>query len=433
MRYICRDFGDASFVYEPRTGNCLFLDGPLASQALRLLENDGAPLPATYLEQFEPADHSRVLADWDDVRLATAQFLRHSATTQVPSDSLHQTALAELGEYAIRRWQVINVSIELTSRCNLRCRGCYLDSFKSTGLSRTHLQEVAAELAAVGAVFVLFTGGEVLLRRDAVDVMTDFAERGFVLELKTNGTLLRDDFVQQLAGLPILDVQVSVYELKAGWSEWARANYDTERIEAGVARMLELSIPVTLSVLVGRHNVMNLERIHERLSATGAKVFYSPYITPNRAGAGEEVGFRLSASEMEQHLRPFLERIGAMPALKRYRNCADDISSVCYAGRDQIAIGADGSVFPCLDLRLPLGNLNKETLTPILARRRDALRRFTLSEMPACASCNLRDYCDSCIGVSLVENGDYRNPSSHKCDITRFYGRRKETSCHPNS
>lgn len=432
MRYISRDYGDASFIYEPRSGSSVFLDGSLASPALLLLTDANAALPFNYLQQVGPSDRPGILADWADVRRSISDFVQNAASARPTGDSGDRSALEELSLYAVKRWQVVNVAIELTSRCNLRCRGCYQDSFKLAGLSRARLQKIGDELAGAGAIFALFTGGETLLRGDAIDVMTDFADRGFVLELKTNGTLLRDDFVRRLAELPILDVQVSVYDLDDGWSDWARANYDLKRIEGGVARMLELAVPVTLSVLVGRHNVMNLKRIHQRLTATGAKVFYSPYITPNRGGAAEEISFRLSASELELHLRPFLQSINAMPALKQYRNCANDCS-VCYAGRDQIAIAADGRVYPCLDLRIPLGNLSAEDLAPILARRRDKLAAFTLLEMPACMSCTLRDFCDSCIGISLIENGDYRTPSPHKCDVTHFYGRGREKSCNRSS
>jgi radical SAM protein with 4Fe4S-binding SPASM domain len=78
-------------------------------------------------------------------------------------------------------------------------------------------------------------------------------------------------------------------------------------------------------------------------------------------------------------------------------------------------------VYPCLDLRVPLGDLKFEDIETILSRRKQVLEAFRFREMSICKACEIVDFCDSCIGVALVENEDYRIPSLHKCDISHFY------------
>ena len=254
--------------------------------------------------------------------------------------------------------------------------------------------------------------------------MADFAERGFFLEVKTNGSLLNDNIIEDLRSLPLLDVQVSMYETDEGWSNNTNSVYPTRQIERAVTKMVDCGLPVTVSVLVGKHNIAHIHAIHKQLSVLGANVYYSPYLTPSRLGPGEELSFRLSRDEMERKFRPFLDEIGEVSHQRRYRDCASS-DVVCYAGRDQIAIDPNGVVYPCLDLRIPLGFLKTGSLVEALGHRKTVMEKFSLTEILRCRHCSVRDFCDSCIGVAMIENGDYRKPSHHKCDIIHFYARRE--------
>jgi radical SAM protein with 4Fe4S-binding SPASM domain len=294
-----------------------------------------------------------------------------------------------------------------------------LDNFQEKGLSRERIQKLGQELKLAGVVFVLLTGGELFLRRDAISVMEDLEEIGFILELKTNGTVLTPNTVERLSRLHPYDIQVSVYETRTGYSELTGSVYRFDRLKESVRQMLRSGLPITLSILVGKHNIDRIDEVLDFLTKFGAPIFYSPYITPNRGGPGKEVLFRLSYRDMEEKFKPFLDRIGGFPAQKKYRDCRN--RTACFAGRDQIAIDPRGVVYPCLDLRVPLGDTSSESLAEILRRRRQVLAQFSLREMQQCMSCRNRNYCDSCIGLALVESGDYRIPSRHKCDVVHFY------------
>ena len=86
-----------------------------------------------------------------------------------------------------------------------------------------------------------------------------------------------------------------------------------------------------------------------------------------------------------------------------------------------MAITPTGEVFPCLDLLVSLGNIKKEPLQSIVSKRKDFLMGFDPKKILKCVSCSIRDYCDSCIGAAILENGDYRVPFSHKCDVSHLY------------
>jgi len=424
-RIVVREYEGASFLNNLASQRSVFFEGPVACLAARFLSDTKYIVPESFLTQFPLEHRTCVLNDCADVREAALALLNEEKFLSTEPPLSMGSALKDLSAYAIRNWQVVNVNLELTYRCNQRCRPCYLEDFRQKGMSRARIASIAQELKQAGALFILLTGGEIFLRPDTMEIMEDLEGVGFILEVKTNGTLLHPGLIERMARLHLFDVQVSIYEIEPGYSEFTRTVYPIDIIERNVRFMLELGLPITLSVLVGKHNIDSIRRIHERLSSTGAEIFYSPYLTPNRGGAGQEISYRLSRAEMEEKFKPFLEEIDAFPTQDRYRNCATD-STVCFAGRDQIAIDPTGKVYPCLDLRFQLGDLARESLGEILARRQSILESFTLDEMPQCGTCGDREFCDSCIGLALIENGNYRIPSQHKCDVTQFYahGRR---------
>ena len=417
---VTRDFQDASFITNKTTKKSAFFEGPLASQAVRLADNWSYQLPCDFLDRFRLEDRGEILKDFAEIRKAVLSLSKMLGDKSENGNTPAQkTAPEELSAYAIRKWQLINANLELTYLCNQRCRWCYLDNFQERGLSRERVQELAQELKSAGTILILLTGGEIFMRKDAISIMEDLEEIGFVLELKTNGIILSPNKIEKLAHLRPYDIQVSVYETRTGYSELTNSVYQFDRLKENIRQMLQQGLPVTLSVLVGKHNIDRIDETHDILTKTGAPIFYSPYITPNRGGPKEEILLRLSRRELEEKFKPFLTRIDGFPVQKKYRDCRNRIA--CFAGRDQIAIDPWRVVYPCLDLRVPLGDTSSESLIEILSRRKKLLTQFSLREMQQCMSCRDRNYCDSCIGLALVENGKYQTPSRHKCDIVHFY------------
>ena len=122
-----------------------------------------------------------------------------------------RTSAFELLHEAQRRARFpLSAMIELTRRCNLRCAHCYLDLDGNPGLSADELHRVLDELAAAGTLFLTLTGGEICLREDWLDLAGYARSRGFVIRLKTNGTLLTKELVAEISELPVLGVDVSL-------------------------------------------------------------------------------------------------------------------------------------------------------------------------------------------------------------------------------
>ncbi|MGB9793400.1 MAG: radical SAM protein, partial [Desulfofundulus sp.] len=81
----------------------------------------------------------------------------------------------------------------MTRRCNLRCRHCYLEAGEVDGgreLTTEEAKLLIRELAEMKVPVLLFSGGEPLLRRDIWELAEYAASMGIRPGLSTNGTLI---------------------------------------------------------------------------------------------------------------------------------------------------------------------------------------------------------------------------------------------------
>jgi MoaA/NifB/PqqE/SkfB family radical SAM enzyme len=101
--------------------------------------------------------------------------------------------------------------IKLTSRCNLRCVMCkYWQTVDERTLSSGRWREVFAELGDLGCGKIHFSGGEIFLRRDVLDLVAAAIDRGLKVNLTTNGTLLDRERADRLAALGVNSVSISL-------------------------------------------------------------------------------------------------------------------------------------------------------------------------------------------------------------------------------
>lgn len=101
--------------------------------------------------------------------------------------------------------------IKLTSRCNLRCQMCrYWRTTEETALATDSWRRILSELADLGCRKVHFSGGEVFLREDFLDLVEHATALGLKVNLTTNATLLTPDRIRRLVRARVHGVSSSL-------------------------------------------------------------------------------------------------------------------------------------------------------------------------------------------------------------------------------
>ena len=101
----------------------------------------------------------------------------------------------------------------LTNRCNASCLHCHSWKLPKTNneMDTEQWLHVLDELRKwLGPVFISITGGETLLRKDAVEITRHAARLGFWVEFLTNGYLMDDKTAQSLIQSGVKRITISL-------------------------------------------------------------------------------------------------------------------------------------------------------------------------------------------------------------------------------
>jgi len=95
-------------------------------------------------------------------------------------------------------------TFELTPRCNMNCRMCYIrmseEEMRARGREFTAEEwiEMGKICAKEGMLFLLLTGGEPFLRKDFRQIYTELKKLGLLISINSNATMIDEETVEWL-------------------------------------------------------------------------------------------------------------------------------------------------------------------------------------------------------------------------------------------
>jgi radical SAM protein with 4Fe4S-binding SPASM domain len=324
--------------------------------------------------------------------------------------------LAGLLARAEERLIPVAVTLELTGRCNFACRHCVVpDHGVSDGLTTARVLALLDELAAMGTLFLTFTGGEPLLRDDWARVALRARELGFSLRLFTNASRVDERAADLLARLPAA-VEVSLYSMNPAVFEGITGVPGSlARTLAGVERLLARGVEVTLKAPAMTVNLGDVGEVREYARSVGAAFRTDALIVCRDDGDPAPLCLRIPPRELGEYHRWQLPGAGAR--LESPAPVASD-EPPCAAGIRMAAVTAAGDMLACLQLRTPAGNVNRASFRRIWERSPwlQRLRQVRVRDLEECAGCTRLAYCQRCPAQALVEDGDLLGPSRWSCE-----------------
>ena len=117
----------------------------------------------------------------------------------------------EMNQKALELGVPISVHLDVTYRCNERCVHCYLDHDDHGEMTTAEIKGVLEQLADAGVFFLTFSGGEVFMRRDFLELVEYARQLQFNVKVKTNAVMIREHEAQRLRALGVEQIQISVY------------------------------------------------------------------------------------------------------------------------------------------------------------------------------------------------------------------------------
>ncbi|HEU4685919.1 MAG TPA: pyrroloquinoline quinone biosynthesis protein PqqE [Nitrospira sp.] len=244
---------------------------------------------------------------------------------------------------------------ELTYRCPLACWYCSNPTAYGGGsaLDTDQWRRILRDAEALGVVQVNLTGGEPLLRDDLEDLVREARARDLYVNLITGGIPLTRSRLSALKHAGLDAVQLSIQ---------AASREDADRV-AGIAAydqklavaewIVELGLPLTINVVLHRHNLDQVPEIitmAEGLRAHRLELANTQYLgwaLENRAALLPDQGqlerARAVAEAARTRLRGTMEIVFVLP------DYYAGMPRACMEGwgRRYLVVTPDGLVLPC--------------------------------------------------------------------------------------
>jgi pyrroloquinoline quinone biosynthesis protein E len=293
---------------------------------------------------------------------------------------------------------------ELTYRCPLQCPYCSnpleLNRFRNE-LDTTVWERVLDEAARLGVVQVHFTGGEPLVRRDLTDLVRKARQLDLYSHLITSGIAADLTKLASLRDAGLDALQVSLQDSRPHENDWLAGVPSFEKKRRVIELAKRLAFPVTLNVVLHRHNLDRVDEIIDLAVAWKvdklelAHVQYAGWAFRNRAAllpTREHVEHAVMAvTQARDRLGDRLEIVHVLP------DYFQPYPKACLHGwgRVFLTVAPDGAVLPCQTAReipgLDFPNVRDTSLEEIWFHA-PVFQRFRGTDwMPEpCRSCDRR-------------------------------------------
>lgn len=320
-------------------------------------------------------------------------------------------------------------TLEVTPYCNLHCAHCYIRGWQGDGppLSFEEIRRILGEIADAGGLWLLLTGGEPFLRPDFLDIYRFAKEKGFLVSIFSNGTLITREIARVLGDLKPFSMEFSIYgatpETYERVTGSAEAFYRTRK---AVEMLMEEGIPLQLKAMLMTLNVDDVWQIRDWVKSLGLHFHFDPLLNPTLNGVEDIRPLRVPPEKVLELDRQDPDRKGEWDGLVNTLLPQDNGEIpenvfTCGAGRGRFNIDPFGRLQICVLARRPSYDLRHGTfregyydfLLPLSQRKR--------TRVSECMKCANRRICTICAGWSQLETGDLEEtPIPYLCEVTRL-------------
>lgn len=324
------------------------------------------------------------------------------------------------------------VLLELTYRCNLRCVHCYRIKEKRRELSLQEIASILGQLAEAGTFILTISGGEPLLRKDFFEISRRARDRGFILKLFSNGTLIDAESARRIRDAGFYEVNVSIYSNDPSVHDritGIRGSFT--RTLAGLRLLKRNGIRMKLKCPLMRLNRHSYAGVIALAGELGAHYVFDPVIAARNDGSKDTLRLRLKEEEL---LEIFSDPAYYDPALKDAFVVREFANPPCPAGHYICNISPYADVSPCIHIKIKGGSLRRQSFRKIWSSSPQIvrLRKVTVEDLAECASCRYRFDCIRCPGLAKLEDGSFKAASSAACRVARAWvASRRLSGCGP--
>lgn len=321
-------------------------------------------------------------------------------------------------------------SFELTSRCTLNCKMCYIHRCCSDKTAIAEEKDtrfwidLATKARDAGMLILLLTGGEPLLRSDFDEIYTECKKLGMLISVNTNATLLDEDKIRLFTEYPPQKINITLYGSSPETYGKLCGNASAyQKVADSIRKLKEAGINTKLNYSITPDNVEDIPAVTAFAKKLDVPIKAASYMFSPTRTCGET--FRLAPEEAakakldwqrsmfgDEELKKLLSESDTVPESNDI-SCSQRIN--CRAGLSTFWVTWKGEMTPC-------GMMNGPNV-PITdfsnAWKKICEEREKIFLPKECSTCSLRQKCDMCAAVSMAECGKSDSVPPYACQKAR--------------
>ena len=317
-------------------------------------------------------------------------------------------------------------SFELTPRCTLDCKMCYIH--RRTDDKTIIDQEkdarfwidLAEKAKDKGMLILLLTGGEPLLRSDFDEIYTECKKLGLLISINTNATLIDEDKIRLFTKYPPQKLNITLYGASSETYGKLCGNASAyQKVKNSILKLKKAGIRIKLNYSITPDNVDDIPAVTAFAKELDVPIKEASYMFPPVRTCGNT--FRLLPEEAAKSKLDWQRNMFGDIKLKNLMSKADMVTETdddpcskrinCRAGLSTFWVTWKGEMTPCGMMASPAVPITDfgEAWKKICEERE---KIFLPKE---CSTCSLRSKCDMCAAVSLAETGKSDEVPPYAC------------------
>lgn len=333
------------------------------------------------------------------------------------SQKIHQKARA-------RRFP-IRAMFELTYRCNHHCIHCYnTEEQKKTSsqmeLSTGEVFKILRQLRQIGCFYLGFTGGEIFVRCDILDILWHAKKLGFEIVILTNGSLIDEEMVNELSRLAPNKIDITVHAMdEEVFDKITGMTGSAKKVFKAIKFLHQRNVPLGIKSCGMQQNKNEVVAISKFARSLNTIFRFDGELTPRSDGSKNPYEYLINLEEA-YHLRRecypemFAEYDDKGRPRKKAKPRKRNLQKLfnCGAGYTDVAVSPFGELKTCIDIDYPGYRILEGSLQEGWERIKHFVDNLRPDKDFACNSCELVAYCSWCPAKGYLENGDFST-----CDL----------------
>jgi radical SAM protein with 4Fe4S-binding SPASM domain len=312
-----------------------------------------------------------------------------------------------------KNWRINRTNVcqlELTFGCGLHCQHCYTDCYNKpryikNELDTRQVKYILDKVYNTGVIWLCFTGGDPLTRKDFLDLYSYAKDKGFIVTIFSNGYSMTDEIIRYFKKRPPFVLEITLNAVTPDlYEKISRVRGSFVNAMNGINLILKVNLPLKIKTQVTKENLKEITQIKKFIRGLGLKPRPSTLLHSRLDRDLVPCSLRISPEEV-------LSLDGKM-ALAGCRRPSVALSRPkmnlfnCAAGDgDGLYIDPYGNIIPCICIREPRINLLREDIQEAHKRILNWVRTKYFTYDVKCRNCPIRDRCYNCPGKAYLEKG----------------------------